>query len=118
MRADLAYTSKFSPRWHHKESDTANLAADVSDDTIDHLGNTAESTGVDSAAAGLGHGASVTFTDAADHQAVDVAGNGSYAAGLTDRMISSSLPAIDGAGPTTTAAGNSVLLDTGKGPSP
>jgi hypothetical protein len=147
MRADLAYTSKFSPRWHHKESDTANLAADVtasieaaaaaaiasiksaadtgipqllSDDTIDHVINAAESTGVDVTAAGLGHGASgtMTFTDAADHQLVDVAGNGSYTAGLTDGTISSSLRASDGAGHANSLSGNSVLLDTNKGLSP
>ena len=86
-------------------------------DTIDHVINAAELTGVDFTAAGRGHGASgpMTFTDAADHQTVDVAGNGSFTAGLTDGTIRSSLPAGDGAGHTTTAT--SVLPDTDKGPS-
>ncbi len=90
------------------------------DDTIDHVINAAESTGVDFTVAGLGHGAigTVTLTDAADHHAIDVTGNGSETAGLTDGTIRSSLRASDGAGDTTTATGNSVLLDTDKGPSP
>ena len=143
---DLAHKPKFSPLWHNAEGefDTAILAAGVTasieaaaaaaiasirstadtgnpqllaDDTIDHVINAVELTGVDFTAAGLGHGASgpVTLTDAAEHQLVDVAGNGSFMAGLTDGTIRLSLPASDGAGHTTTATENSVLPDTDKG---
>jgi hypothetical protein len=112
METDLAHESTFSPRWHQRESDTANLAADVTasieaaaaaaiasiksaadpqiltDDTIDHVANAAASTGVDFTVAGLGHSAigTVTLSDAADD--------------------------------TITARGNSVLLDTDKGLNP
>src|ERR1700676_3031041 len=90
------------------------------DDPIDHVINAAESTGVDFTTAGLGHGASgtMTFTDAPDHEVVDVGGNGSHTTGLTDGTISSSLWASDAAAHTTTSTGNSVLLDIDKGLSP
>jgi Bacterial Ig-like domain len=89
------------------------------DDAIDHVVNAAESTGV-AFTAGLGGGASgtVTFTDAADHQAVDVAGNASSTAGLTDGTMKSLLQASDGAGHSTTWTGNSGSLDTDGGVSP
>jgi Protein of unknown function (DUF642) len=143
----LAYKTSFSPRWHHNESDTVNLASDVrasieaaaaaaiasiksaaeignpqllADDAIDHVANAAESTGIDFTAAGSGRGASgtVTFTDAADHQAVDVAGNGSHTAGLSDGTMKSLLQASDGAGHSTTGTGNSGSLDADGGVSP
>jgi hypothetical protein len=79
MRADLSYKSTNSPWWHHRDSDTADVAADVTtsieaatadvgtpqplaDDASDYLINAAGSTGVDFTVAGLGHGASGTVT--------------------------------------------------------
>ena len=121
-----AFVSSLSSEPSLSINDTADhvIPSSSINDTADHVINAAESRAVAFTVSGLDArtDGKVTFTDAAAHQVVvNVGGNGTYSAdlsNLSDGTITSSLLTTNPDGVGSTATGNPAALDTGSGLDP